>query len=146
MYIVKFDHLQEDENSSNCCLCLLHLVDESFEQLVLGPCFRNHQQISASLRPCFPRKARELLPIQKSLVANIWTSETPSFRGFPSPKIDVHRWFVRLRDNVPTHLAWMRASIYVALDVSMLSYNLNLGLLGAVISFWSPSINYFFFP
>lgn len=60
--------------------------------------------------------------------------------------MDVHRWYARLRDDVPTRLAWMRMGIDVALKVSMLSYDLNLGLLGAAISFWSLSTNSFFFP
>lgn len=50
-YIAKFDHLQEDEKSSNCCFRLLNLIDGHPEPPVIGPCFRNHQQIPASLQP-----------------------------------------------------------------------------------------------
>lgn len=92
-------YLQSDESSNNCYFRFLNLVDKYPENLVIGPYFLNHQQIQTSLRPCFPQKHEELLPIQRPSIMDIWTTTPSQFWGFPSFEADFHRWYLRMKSD-----------------------------------------------
>ncbi|XP_048136107.1 uncharacterized protein LOC115748489 isoform X2 [Rhodamnia argentea] len=145
-YIARFDQLRKGEHGENCCLGILNDIGGDGSHLVSGPCFRQSSQIPTVFDRCFPRSYEESLPFQLPSVLDVWTAESQRFRGFPSFDPEFYRWYLRMATQDRIFSLWKKAGIDRALQFSCFDWNLNLGLLGSVICFWSPSTNCFFFP
>lgn len=112
-YIIKFDGLREDKHHKNCYLNLLNRIDDYPDATVLDPCLENHFQMLARPGPYFPRKSRELLPIQRPSVVDVWATGPSQLRGFPSFHVDFYGWYLRMMfdDWIPP--IWEKTGITV---------------------------------
>ncbi|KAI3443164.1 uncharacterized protein J3R85_000058 [Psidium guajava] len=145
-YVARFDQLRKGEHGENCCLDILNDISGDGSHIVSGPCFRQFSQIPTVFERCFPRSCEESLPFQLPSVLDVWTAESLRFRGFPSFDPEFYRWYLRMATQERIFSLWKKAGIDRALQFSCFDWNLNLGILGSVICFWSPSTNCFFFP
>lgn len=144
-FISCFDNLRNDKEADYCSFGLLSTIEDK-PKLLLGPCILDHNHVPSSFKPYILTRGNEKLPIQHSSIKDIWLFASSRFRSFPLFDKRFYSWYLRLKDDLETQLSWKNADIETALEVSILSHDLDRGLLGFAVCFRSASTNCFFFP
>lgn len=132
--ISRFDKLINSEEANHCLFRLLNTISDSPE-LVLGPCIQDYNHVLSSLKPRFPIKRTRNFSYKPLSLRTFGHPRLLNFEVFHHSTRDFMLDINSCRNYPPIYSSWTMANITIALEVSMLSREIDMGLLGSIICF-----------